>query len=166
MKYGATTVHRAFGIGVGRFPPMGNKHSRRAIKVITRLKRARVCILDEISMIGRRMHGKIAHRTSEALGHEPHGFGERTVSMGGLDVIETGDFKQAAPISDESLFTEGAYRGKSVGDTNDCMTPAQLTQVGLHLRDEFRDVVILRNVHRRERRQHAARRSRDLPSRG
>ena len=70
--------------------------------------------------------------------------------MGGLDVIETGDFKQAAPISDESLFTEGAYRGKSVGDTNDCMTPARLTQVGLALREEFRDVVTLRNVHRRD----------------
>ena len=119
MKHHATTAHRAFGIGFGRFPHMSPRHTANAVKVIRRLKPAHVCGLDEISMHGRRMHGKIAYRTAEALGSPPGDFGGAAVSMGGLDLIETGDVKQAAPISDVSLFAEGPYRGKSVGDKDD-----------------------------------------------
>ena len=63
MKYGATTAHRAFGVGVRRCDPWTNAQRQAQngafSKTYKRLKRATFVVLDEISMIGRQFLGKI-----------------------------------------------------------------------------------------------------------
>ena len=62
--------------------------------------------MDEFSMIGRQMFGKIVYKVDEALGSERQGAG-LLKSMGGKDVMLSGDPDQAAPIGDESFHKEG-----------------------------------------------------------
>ena len=56
-------------------------------------------------MIGRKMLGKMKYRVEEALGAESAGVGVLK-SMGGKDVMLSGDPDQTAPIGDESLHRE------------------------------------------------------------
>ena len=56
MKYGATTAHRAFGVGIRRCAPWTNAQRQAEKgafkKSYDRLKKATFVVLDEISMIG------------------------------------------------------------------------------------------------------------------
>ena len=79
MKFGAATIHRTFGIPVGYCGPARNKHSATYLKRMARLKSASLFVVDEFSMVGRGMPGKVVYKTKECLG----GAG----TMGGRDVI-------------------------------------------------------------------------------
>ena len=154
MKNGACTLHRAFRIAVGAFKRLVVRTGDASRAVQQRLVAAYAVILDEMSMIGRAMLGKIDHRCREARGdHRVVGV-RRTGSLGGLGCIELGDFKQAPPIGDESQYREEAYRGKGgqrQEDIDDNVIPTnKLVARGLALRNEFQDVVFLGKVHRRD----------------
>ena len=98
MKYGASTVHRVFGVPVGYCGKM-NKDGAVFKRVQKRLLKARLGVMDERSMIGRRFLGKTVYRTGQVLGTRPDKFG-KDVSMGGLSLVSSGDDKQAPPILD------------------------------------------------------------------
>ena len=70
--------------------------------------------------------------------------------MGGLDVIETGDFKQEPPIGDDPLYVEGLYAGRARDGAAGEGQVSQSSLVGsvVSLRDEFQDVAILQQAHR------------------
>ena len=121
MKSAATTLHRLFGIPIGACAPTKNESTlaRRA----RRLKAATLIALDEFSMIGRQMLGKIKYEVDEALGSERGNVG-RVRSMGGKDVMFSGDPDQAAPIGDDSFHKEGASKTEGVkqgGQGNGCL---------------------------------------------
>ena len=81
-----------------------------------------------VDMIGRQMLGRIKYKVDEALGAERSSVGLLT-SMGGKDVMLSGDPDQAAPIGDDSFHKEGASRkGKA--------TPSSLRAMGIHDRKE------------------------------
>ena len=80
---------------------------------------------------------------------------EKHMSMGGLEVVMTGDPAQIKPIGDERMWKPGAYKGKAKNKRRkDVDTPVDAPSVErfvdmCHLfREEFEDVVILQNVHR------------------
>jgi hypothetical protein len=152
MKFGAATAHRIFGVPGRAFRRM-SKVGDRFRKLQARLRRSRLILLDERSMIGRMFLGKIACRMEEFTE------GERGVpcgaSMGNRDFVMVGDDRQIAPVGDSSLHQEGAYDGKAIG-AEDGPRPDEIVGKGLLLRDECKDVVILRQVHRLDKGEHIA----------
>ena len=79
MKYGAVTVHRAFGVLPG-FLGAANKSAEAFAKRQGRLQQARLFVVDEFSMVGRQLLGKVLFRAQECYGDEEG-------TMGGRDVI-------------------------------------------------------------------------------
>jgi len=156
MKYGACTLHRAYGVKVsGYCGPERHRHYESFVKRQTRLKQARLAVNDEVSMIGRVMHGKMDFLVEDAIGEIARSrYGDDTPSFGGLDLIEAGDLRQATPIGDSSIFVEGPYTGLGLNKPADGERPddapsmEQLTARGLGLRNEMEDVVFLRRVFR------------------
>ena len=122
------------------------------------MKQARMVILDEMSMIGRQMLGKICFKVADALRCEP-GPSCALTSMGGRDVILAGDPKQAKAIGDEALHKDGPYTKKGLNKPKDkngrwrdpppgSLDLAGLVALGLAFRQEFDDVVFLERKHR------------------
>ena len=67
MKFGAATIHRIFGVPVGFCGPVKDKHGNENFqKRLRRMKLATLFVLDEFSMIGRQMLGKIVFKVAEA----------------------------------------------------------------------------------------------------
>ena len=108
MKYGATTLHRAFGLGIDYCAPTQNQ--RLLQERARRFRAARLFILDEFSMIGRQMLGKLVFRVAEALRSASREFG-RDVTMGGRDLLLAGDLRQAKPLGDEAALHERPIQG-------------------------------------------------------
>ena len=116
IKAGATTLHRLFGIPIGSF--CANRSTEALARRTRILKASSLISLDEFSMTGRQMLGKIKYRVDEALGAESADVGVLT-SMGGKDVMLSGDPDQTAPIGDDSLHREGASKKDGVRGTRD-----------------------------------------------
>ena len=67
LRFGASTLHRCFGIPVGFCGAWKDKSSERFLSRKTRLDQARLFIMDEMSMIGRQMLGKIEFKLRDTL---------------------------------------------------------------------------------------------------
>ena len=160
LKYGASTLHRAFGIPVqycGRVPD-GARTRPRFQNMRTRMRQAQLFVIDELSMVGRGMLGKIEFKVRDVLTRSMPGAPESEegpVYLAGKDAVLSGDLKQATPIGDDPVFRQGVYAGKGKNkprnaaehQTRDWDTRT-LHAVGGHVRDSFEDVVMLRRVHR------------------
>ena len=154
LKFGASTVHRIFGVPVRYCGPWKDKTDKRYQKTRTRMQQARLFVMDEMSMIGRQMLGKVEFKVRDVLGNTP-GEGGKEVYLGGRDTVLAGDPKQCPPIGDEPLYTEGAYRGKgqnkprgSDSTPHGAWSTQTLVGTGMFVRNSFKDVVELREVHR------------------
>ncbi|MCP4861774.1 MAG: AAA family ATPase, partial [Planctomycetes bacterium] len=154
LKFGASTLHRVFGVPVGYCGPAANRTSERYKIKKKRMQRARLWVLDEMSMVGRRMLGKIEFKVRDHLGSIPAYDGSE-VYMGDKDTVLCGDPKQCPPIGDEPLYQEGEYGGKAENKpkTADRVPPGawsakKLVRMGMGVRNSCKDVVILRKVHR------------------
>ena len=149
LRHGACTVHSAFAVRPGFFGVTSNRESAYFLEKVRRWKAASLFVLDEFSMIGRQMMGKMCFRLREGLGVER--------SFGGKDVVLGGDPKQIPPIGDEPVYKEGRYQGKGLNKPRNGQAPEgtpsvqALTERGDLFKNEFEDVVILREVHRIER---------------
>ena len=93
---GGDTIHHALNIGIfgKKWKSNQGNQETRARETMKSMLMLRWLIIDEISMVGRAMRGKIALGAQEYLGAKPRAFGGEAVSTGGLDLIETGFFKQ------------------------------------------------------------------------
>ena len=154
LKYGASTLHRIFGVPVGYCGPWKDKTDERYQKTRTRMQQSRLFVMDEMSMIGRQMLGKVEFKVQDVLGNAP-GDGGKDVFLGGVDSVLAGDPKQAPPIGDEPLYTEGEYckKGQNKPRGSDSTPPGawdtkKLVRMGMLVRNSFQDVVELREVHR------------------
>lgn len=163
LKFGASTLHRAFGVPVGYCGPWKDRTQERFRKLKVRLEQARLFVLDEVSMIGRQMLGKIEFKVRNTLQQEVQAMpeemfvGNRKVmhTLVGRDVVLSGDLKQANPIGDEPFYTRGAYKGKGRNKPknadrtpDDAWDTGRLVVNGQAVRDSFEDVCLLRQVHR------------------
>ena len=144
-----------FGIPIQHFLPI--RDPERLAKLARTYKLASLFGLDEFSMIGRQMLGKIKDRADQILGTEAD-VGVLK-SMGGKDMMLSGDVDQAAPIGDDSIHMEGASKKEGMRGNRDKEgrvkeKPAgaketwELSDSGWLFRKEFDDVVILETRHR------------------
>jgi len=110
--------------------------------------------MDEMSMIGRQMMGKIEFRVKDTLkGTVPR---DRVGKyLGGRDAVLAGDPKQAPPICDEPIYRVGEYKGPACNKPkgaertpSDAWSTHNLVRNGMEVRDSFKDAVLLRQVHR------------------
>ena len=154
LKFGASTLHRIFGIPVGYCGPWKNRTDERYKKMKTRMTQARLFVMDEMSMIGRQMLGKIEFKVRDTLRSAAGDLGE-DACLAGRDTVLAGDPKQANPIGDDPLYREGEYTGKgqnkprgSEGTPSDAWSTHKLVRMGMAVRNSFEDVVLLRQVHR------------------
>ena len=67
FRFGASTLHRVFGIPVGYCGPWKNRADARFLKIKARMDQARLFVVDEMSMVGRQMLGKIEYRLRNTL---------------------------------------------------------------------------------------------------
>ena len=86
LKFGASTLHRAFGIAVGYVGPWKNRGDGRFRKMKTRMDQAKLFVMDEMSMIGRQMLGKIEFKIRNTLLGDVKRLGEE-VSVAGRRVM-------------------------------------------------------------------------------
>ena len=155
MRFGASTLHRQFGIPVGYCGPWKNRSTDRFLTKKKRMDQARIFIMDEMSMIGRRMLGKIEYKVRDILFQRQVSDDMDQKCLGGKDAVLSGDPKQAAPIGDEPMYRDGAYIKKgenkprgSAGTPDDAWSNKTLVVKGMQVRDTFKDTVLLRQVHR------------------
>ena len=111
LKFGASTLHRVFGIPVGYCGPWKSRTDGRYLKMKTRLTQSRLFVFDEMSMVGRQMLGKIEFKVRDSLRGAARDEGDE-IFLGGRDTVLAGDPKQANPIGDEPMYKEGEYKGK------------------------------------------------------
>ena len=118
------------------------------------MKQSRLFVLDEMSMVGRQMLGKIEFKLRNTLKDEFNNLREGTYLVN-RDAVLAGDPKQANPIGDDPMYRQGAYAGKGKNKprgadrTPDNAWDMQALAVnGMGVRDSFDDVVLLREVHR------------------
>ena len=163
LKFGASTLHRAFGVPVGYCGPWKNRADGRFRKMKTRLDQAKLFVMDEMSMIGRSMLGRIEFKIRNTLYDDTRRLGEEVTvagrrvmtTLGGKDVVMSGDFKQANPIGDDPMYKLGEYVGKGQNKPkhaertpDNAWTTKNLHRMGMAVRDQFEDVCLLRKVHR------------------
>ena len=154
-RNGATTIHRAYGVPVGFCGPTsrGGKVSPHFLKRKRRLQAAKLHVIDEFSMMGKSLLGKIDFRNQECLEREDVPW----ESFGGADAMLSGDCKQAPSLQGAPLYIVGPYTGTGMNKPKNKPAPpgtpslADLYARGELLREEFQDVVILQNVHRIEK---------------
>ena len=154
LKFGASTLHRLFGVPIGYCGPAPNRTSAGYKKRKEKMVLAKLYVLDEMSMIGRRMLGRIEFKLRDHLGNEKAPDRSEPV-MGQKDFVLCGDPKQCPPIGDEPIYQNGNYLGKSQNKPKDAegvphgaWSVDKLTKMGMAVRDSCEDVVILRKVHR------------------
>ena len=70
------------------------------------MEQSRVFVMNEMSMIGKTMLGKIEFKVRDTLGVKV-GAGGEEILLGGKDVVLSGDPKQAAPLGGEPMWREG-----------------------------------------------------------
>ena len=154
LKFGASTLHRLFGVPIGYCGPAANRTSENFKIKKEKMRLAKLYVLDEMSMIGRRMLGKIEFKIRDHLGNIPAPDGSEPV-MGQKDFVLCGDPKQCPPIGDEPIYQNGEYAGKAENKPRDAegvppgaWSAKKLVRMGMEVRDSCEDVVILRRVHR------------------
>jgi PIF1 helicase. len=118
------------------------------------MEQARLFVMDEMSMVGRQMLGKIEFKVRDTLRGAAQSLGE-DACLAGRDTVLAGDPKQANPIGDDPMYREGDYAGKgqnkprgSDRTPSDAWSTHKLVRMGMLLRNSFEDVALLRQVHR------------------
>ena len=91
---------------VGYCGPAKKRDGDRFLKMKTRMTQARLFVMDEMSMIGRKMLGKIEFKMRDFL-KTANAEAMDEILFGGKDVVLAGDPKQAAPIGDDPMYREG-----------------------------------------------------------
>ena len=139
---------------MGYCGPWKDRGNARYLKMKTRMDQSRLFVIDEMSMVGRQMLGKIEFKVRDTLQSASKRGGVESL-LGGRDTVLAGDPKQAPPIGDEPCYKEGAYNGKgqnkpkgSDRTPTDAWSTHRLVNMGMAVRNSFEDVVLLRQVHR------------------
>jgi len=94
------TIHSAFSVPIGRFGDnIGRLYSETFGELGARFCELEMVIIDEISMVGKRLLKGLDARLREILGSED--------TFGGKHVIFVGDFFQLRPVRDSFVFEIG-----------------------------------------------------------
>ena len=140
MKFNATTIHRLIQwTNMRFFDEIRNEEVLDALQ--KHLEHTQLIFLDEMSMIGRRMMGRIDSRFRQGKAVDA----STTESLGNVSSVCIGDPAQCDAMGDEQFRDERPKQDKS--DDGNCKQ-TRLSNIGLSVYAEFEEVVILTHVHR------------------
>ena len=140
LRFHATTVHRL----IHWFTPPFFKtisDDRTLYELQKQLRNTQLIILDEVSMIGRQMMGRIDSRMEQAKGYQ----NERSESLGGVSCVAVGDPAQCEAMHDQQSYNTTPHKGTANdGDKQH----VQLSNRGLEVYSSFTKVIVLTKTHR------------------
>ena len=103
--------------------------------------KTQILLFDEVSMIGRKMMGRIASRIEQAVGEDnPKGY-----TCGGLSLVCVGDPAQCQALFDQQLYDTSLHPDTSQAPMSQ---KVQLSNTGLDIYNSFEHVIVLQTVHR------------------
>ena len=140
MRFNASTIHRLIHWFNPTFFSQITDQKRLHIFQGT-LLHTKLVVLDEVSMIGRKMMARIDSRLEQAT----EGRNVTRESFGGMSMVCVGDPAQCEPIGDRSLIYNDLHK-ETV--TKQSAQKVILSNRGLELYSQFDKVVILTSVHR------------------
>ena len=140
IGFHATTIHRL----IHWFRPsyfaelQGDVELNRLQKYLEHMQ---LLLLDEISMVGRQMMGRIDSRLRQAKAtRNPAGY-----DLGGVSCVGVGDPAQCEAIRDQQLYDVAQHKQTTA---NADWGPVRLSNVGLRVYADFDEVVVLTTCHR------------------
>ena len=140
LRFQATTIHRLIHWFT---PPFFRElNSAEALnKLQKHLQHTQLLILDEMSMIGRQMMGRIDSRLQQAkAGRNP-----AEEFLGGVSSVLVGDPAQCEAIRDQQIYDTVPHK-RTASDHD--QQHVQLSNRGLEVYNSFRKVVVLTKTHR------------------
>ena len=116
MKFGAATAHRTYGINPVGYCGPSARNTKTFAKRYEKMLHSVLHVLDEMSMLGQLLVGKILYKVQDILGTKIPEYGKDLPRhcLAGRDVILAGDKKQAPSIGDAPLYKPGEYKGKAM----------------------------------------------------
>ena len=146
IRFQASTLHRLFEMRNPRKWKDLDEHSMMLQRFQEKMDAVRLLVIDEISMVGKQLMGKISSRCRQAKTAAQNPTDD---VLGGLSCIAVGDPAQCPPISDEPFFDTNAHRATR----SDPAAPRVLfSNQGKTVYDTFEDAIILQFCHRVHRR--------------
>ena len=139
VRFNATTIHRL----IQWFSPRFWSELTDPIKINrlqTHLEQTELIVIDEISMVGRRMMGRIDSRLEQA---KPSAQLSTATSLGNTSLVAVGDPGQCQAMGDEQLYDTTPH-----AKTTDMTANSMLSNRGLNIYSEFDKYIILSQVHR------------------
>ena len=100
------TLHTLFGITIDKYGSMPPLNETEVAKYYNKFKNVKVLIIDEVSMIGKKLWIKVDIRLRQIL--------DANKPFGGLSVLAVGDFKQIPPVMEPSIFGDGSGKGQAL----------------------------------------------------
>ena len=142
IRFGATTLHRLFHI-LNPFRWRELKEDSQELATFQeKMKALQLVILDEVSMIGKQMMGKISSRCRQSKSAEANPDDD---VLGNLSFGAVGDPAQCPPIQDTPFYNPNLHKDtRSDPDA----TKVKLANQGHLAYDQFSDIIILQTCHR------------------
>ena len=139
LRFNATTIHRL--IKWTTPPNFAPAKGDALIALQQHLKETRLIVLDEISMVGRQMMGRIDSRLQQGRA----GKNDDGHSLGGASCVGVGDPAQCEAIFEQQIYDVRPHHG-TVDDGQ--RQPVLLSNNGLAIYSEFDKVIVLTTTHR------------------
>ena len=140
IRFNATTIHRL----IHWFRPSHFSELKGDVEIDRlqkHLQNLQLLVLDEISMVGRQMMGRIDSRLCQGKGGRNPGEHD----LGGVSCVAVGDPAQCEAICDQQLYDTAPHKRTS-SDAD--ATAVRLSNRGLKVYSAFVNVVVLTTCHR------------------
>ena len=105
------------------------------------LKNTKILLIDEISMVGRQMMGRLDSRFRQGCA----GADNANSDLGGLSCICVGDPAQCEALFDQQIYDQDVHKDTRKEAVSEA---AVLSNNGMRIYSGFNDVIILSTVHR------------------
>ena len=140
LRFNATTIHRLIHyLNVRSWNVITDDKTLARLQAA--LQHTQLIFLDEISMVGRQLMGKVDSRLQQAkAGQNP-----LQSSLGGISFALVGDPAQIEAIREQQMYDTSFHKDTHVQATSDYV---QVSNRGLDIYAEFQEVIILQTVHR------------------
>ena len=143
IRFQASTIHRLIHwFNLRKFADLEDNNKKLSLaKFQTFLQNTQLIVLDEVSMIGRQMMGRINARFEQGKA----GTYDDDLPLGGMSCVCVGDPAQCEAISDQQIYDKELHSETS---TNANAKKVVLSNIGLTIYERFEKVVILTTCHR------------------
>ena len=141
IRFSASTIHRLIHWLSPPYFHNLQENSDSLMKLQEYFENTELILIDEVSMVGRQMMGRIDSRLRQATA----GRDNCDDFIGGLSAVCVGDPAQCEAIFDQQIYDTDPHK-----HTNDMeeANAAKLSNAGLNVYAQFDEVIILTHVHR------------------